>query len=108
APDETSTIAAHSSVSTTSQVVVGARSAFPSRLVWWRKRRGLSQLPLAMAAPCSQRHPSFLELGHTNPSRDIVLRLSSALNLPLRQSNELLLAAGYAPAWSESDFGTRD
>jgi transcriptional regulator with XRE-family HTH domain len=76
--------------------------AFPSRLVWWRKRRGLSQLQLAMAAACSQRHVSFLELGRTKPSREMVLRLTAALDVPLRHSNELLLAAGYAPVWTET------
>ena len=84
---------------------MGALSKFPSRLVWWRGKRGLSQLQLAMAAACSQRHISFLELGRTKPSREMVLRLSAALDLPLRQSNELLLAAGYAPVWAESDLG---
>jgi transcriptional regulator with XRE-family HTH domain len=78
---------------------------FPSRLVWWRKKRGLSQLELAMAAGCSQRHVSFLELGRTKPSREMVLRLSTALDVPLRNSNELLLAAGYAPVWTETDLG---
>ena len=82
-----------------------ASSAFPNRLAWWRKRRGLSQFRLATAAACSQRHVSFLELGRTKPSREMVLRLSSALDMPLRQANELLLAAGYAPAWSEADLG---
>jgi transcriptional regulator with XRE-family HTH domain len=76
--------------------------AFPSRLIWWRKRRGLSQLQLAMAANCSQRHIGFLELGRTKPSREMVLRLSAALDVPLRQSNELLLAAGFAPVWAET------
>lgn len=61
-----------------------------------------------MAASCSQRHLSFLELGRTKPSRDMVLRLSVALDVPLRQSNELLLAAGYAPVWKESDLGTQN
>jgi transcriptional regulator with XRE-family HTH domain len=75
---------------------------FPVRLVWWRKRRGLSQLQLALAADCSQRNISFLELGRTQPSRDMVLRLAAALELPLRRSNELLLAAGFAPVWAES------
>jgi transcriptional regulator with XRE-family HTH domain len=79
-------------------------SMFPSRLSHWRKRRGISQLQLAMAAACSQRHVSFLELGRTKPSRDMVLRLSAALDASLRQSNELLLAAGYAPVWTESDL----
>jgi transcriptional regulator with XRE-family HTH domain len=81
-----------------------APSKFPSRLSWWRKKRGLSQLQLAMTAACSQRHISFLELGRTKPSREMVLRLSGALELPLRQSNELLLAAGYAPVWAETDL----
>ena len=80
-------------------------STFPSRLSWWRRKRGLSQLQLAMTAACSQRHISFLELGRTKPSREMVLRLSGALDLPLRQSNELLLAAGYAPVWAETDLG---
>jgi transcriptional regulator with XRE-family HTH domain len=64
-------------------------------------------MQLAMAATCSQRHVSFLELGRTKPSREMVLRLAVALDIPLRQSNELLLAAGYAPVWLESDLGTR-
>ena len=68
-----------------------ASSAFPARLAWWRKRRGLSQFRLATVAACSQRHLSFLELGRTKPSREMVLRLSSALDMPLRQANELLL-----------------
>ena len=68
---------------------------------------GLSQLQLAMAAGCSQRHISFLELGRTKPSREMVLRLSTTLDLPLRQSNELLLAAGYAPVWAESDLSAQ-
>ena len=82
-----------------------APSAFPARLAWWRKRRGRSQFRLAAAAACSQRHLSFLELGRTKPSREMVLRLSTALDMPLRQANELLLAAGYAPEWSEADLG---
>jgi hypothetical protein len=58
-----------------------------------------------MAAACSQRHISFLELGRTKPSREMVLRLSLALVIPLRHSNELLLAAGYAPVWAETELG---
>jgi transcriptional regulator with XRE-family HTH domain len=83
---------------------MAAPPSFPSGLVWWRKKRGLSQLQLAMAAACSQRHISFLELGRTRPSRDMVLRLSAALGLPLRQSNELLLGAGFAPVWAETNI----
>ena len=80
---------------------------FPSRLSHLRKRRGISQLRLAMAAACSQRHISFLELGRTKPSRDMVRRLSASLDASLRQSNELLLAAGYAPIWAETDLGAQ-
>jgi transcriptional regulator with XRE-family HTH domain len=79
-------------------------SNFGDRLRWWRDRRGWSQLELAGTAETSQRHISFLESGRTGPSRDMVLRLSAALDVPLRQQNALLLAAGFAPAWRESDL----
>lgn len=79
-------------------------SSFPSRLTGFRKQRGLSQLQLATSADCSQRHVSFLELGRTQPSREMVQRLSVALGLTLRQSNDLLLAAGFAPIWSETAY----
>jgi transcriptional regulator with XRE-family HTH domain len=74
---------------------------FPHRLRWWRERRGLSQLALAGEAEVSQRHVSFLELGRTEPSREMVLRLAAALAVPFREQNALLLAAGYAPLWRE-------
>jgi transcriptional regulator with XRE-family HTH domain len=77
---------------------------FGEGLRWWRDRRGLSQLDLAGDADTSQRHISFLESGRTGPSREMVLRLCAALDVPLRQQNALLLAAGYAPAWRESDL----
>ena len=77
---------------------------FASRLVWWRRRRALSQLALAMRAGISQRHLSFLELARASPSRDMVLRLAAALDVPLRQQNALLLAAGFAPEWRETDL----
>jgi transcriptional regulator with XRE-family HTH domain len=80
-------------------------SAFPARLIRWRRHRGLSQLQLALTAGCSQRHVSFLELGRTKPSREMVQRLAAALDIPLRHSNELLLVAGYAPVWTETEFG---
>jgi transcriptional regulator with XRE-family HTH domain len=76
--------------------------SFAARLQWWRKRRGLSQLELAGRAEISQRHLSFLELGRASPSRQMVLRLADALDVPLRQYNALLLAAGFAPTWRES------
>jgi transcriptional regulator with XRE-family HTH domain len=83
---------------------MATNSPFPLRLSALRKQHGLSQLQLAMAANCSQRHVSFLELGRTRPSREMVQRLSLALGLSLRQSNELLLAAGFAPIWTESAY----
>jgi transcriptional regulator with XRE-family HTH domain len=70
----------------------------------WRERRGLSQLDLAGAAGVSQRHLSFLESGRAASSREMVLRLAAALDVPLRQQNAMLLAAGYAPAWHEGDL----
>jgi transcriptional regulator with XRE-family HTH domain len=77
---------------------------FGARLRWWRERRGLSQLALAAAAETPQRHVSFLESGRAAPSREMILRLAAALDLPLRQQNTLFLAAGYAPAWRESEL----
>jgi transcriptional regulator with XRE-family HTH domain len=77
---------------------------FGGRLRWWRERRGLSQLDLAGAAESTQRHVSFLESGRAAPSREMILRLAAVLDLPLRQQNELFLAAGFAPAWRESDL----
>jgi transcriptional regulator with XRE-family HTH domain len=79
-----------------------SRADFAARLQWWRKRRGLSQLGLAGRADISQRHLSFLELGRASPSRQMVLRLAEALDIPLRQHNALLLGAGFAPTWRES------
>ena len=82
--------------------------SFGARLRWWRARRGLSQLDLAGAAGTSQRHLSFLESGRTAPSQAMVLGLAAALDLPLRQQNALLLAAGFAPVWRESDLTAPD
>lgn len=79
---------------------------FATRLRSWRQRRGWSQLDLAGRADISQRHLSFLELGRAAPSRDMVLRLAAALDVPLRQHNALLLAAGFAPVWQETDLAS--
>ncbi len=68
----------------------------------WRRKRGLSQLDLAMAGNVSQRHVSFLESGRSKPSRPMVLHLAAQLDLPLRDANRLLLAAGFAPAYRDS------
>jgi transcriptional regulator with XRE-family HTH domain len=78
---------------------------FAARLKWWRAHRGLSQLDLAGATEISQRHLSFLESARAEPSRDMVLRLAAVLDVPLRQQNALLLAAGFAPVWRESTLG---
>lgn len=76
-------------------------SDFASALRYWRTRRGHSQLRLAADAGVSQRHLSFLESGRAQPSRELVLRLGIVLDVPLRQRNVLLLAAGFAPAYQE-------
>jgi transcriptional regulator with XRE-family HTH domain len=68
----------------------------------WRERRRLSQLDLALKTDVSTRHLSFVETGRAKPSRDMVLRLAEQLDLPLRERNYLLLAAGFAPAYSEA------
>ena len=67
----------------------------------WRTRRHLSQLDLALEAGVSARHLSFVETGRSRPSREMVLRLADQLEVPLRERNRLLLAAGYAPAYGE-------
>src|SRR4051812_42467821 len=64
----------------------------------WRQRRHLSQLDLAGDAEISARHLSFVETGRASPSRDMVLKLAERLEVPLRERNVLLVAAGFAPA----------
>jgi transcriptional regulator with XRE-family HTH domain len=68
----------------------------------WRERRRLSQLSLALDTEISTRHLSFVETGRSTPSRELVLRLAEQLDVPLRERNSLLLAAGYAPVYTES------
>jgi transcriptional regulator with XRE-family HTH domain len=67
----------------------------------WRKRRHLSQLDLACEADISTRHLSFLETGRSQPSREMLLHLAAQLDIPLRERNSLLVAAGYAPVYRE-------
>ncbi len=67
----------------------------------WRRRRRLSQLDLALAADVSARHVSLVETGKTHPSAGMVLRLAAQLDVPLRDRNRLLLAAGFAPRYTE-------
>lgn len=80
-------------------------SAFGSLLRDWRQRRRLSQLALALDADVSQRHLSFVESGRAQPSRELVLHLAEQLDVPLRERNKLLLAAGYAPVFHERPLG---
>lgn len=70
----------------------------------WRRRRRLSQLDLASEAEISQRHLSFLESGRAKPSRDMLLHLCEQLGVPLRERNVLLVAAGFAPHFSERAY----
>jgi transcriptional regulator with XRE-family HTH domain len=73
------------------------RQSFPDLLKSWRTRRRLSQLELALSSSVSQRHLSFLESGRAKPSREMILQLSETLDVPLRERNDLLIAAGFAP-----------
>jgi transcriptional regulator with XRE-family HTH domain len=67
----------------------------------WRRRRRLSQLDLALEAGVSTRHLSFVETGRSTPSAEMVLLLADQLDVPLRERNQLLLAAGYAPVYEQ-------
>ena len=67
----------------------------------WRRRRRMSQLELACEADISSRHLSFLETGRSRPSRDMILHLAEQLEVPMRERNVLLVAAGYAPMFPE-------
>lgn len=72
----------------------------------WRAARRLSQLALALEAGVSPRHLSYVETGKAQPSRDLVMRLADALEMPLRERNTLLMAAGYAPKYAETELET--
>jgi transcriptional regulator with XRE-family HTH domain len=78
-----------------------APRAFGDYLRHWRQHRRLSQLDLALEAEISTRHLSFVETGRSVPSREMVLRLAERLDVPLRERNALLVAAGYAPMYRE-------
>lgn len=92
------------SLSTTASAATPAPDLFGPMLRTWRRRRGASQLALAVQSGVSQRHVSFLESGRARPSRAMVVQLATALDVPLRQRNALLLAAGFAPAYRESNL----
>mgnify|MGYP003683004309 CR=1 FL=1 len=76
--------------------------SFQSLCREWRRFRQLSQLDLALAAEVSQRHVSWLETGRSNPSREMVIRLSDAMNIPIRERNLLLKSAGFSAIYRES------
>ena len=80
----------------------GRVNGFGPALKDWRSRRRLSQLDLALRAGTTQRHVSFMESGRSVPGRGMVLRVAESLDLPLRERNGLLLAAGYAPSYPET------
>ena len=84
------------------QLTASAERPVGELLRHWRERRRLSQLDLAGLSEVSPRHISFVETGRSKPSRDMVLRLSEMLDVPLRERNRLLLAGGFAPAYSET------
>ncbi|GAB2923002.1 helix-turn-helix transcriptional regulator [Paraburkholderia jirisanensis] len=73
-------------------------------LRYWRSARGVSQLDLSLQAGFSQRQISFIESGRSVPGRDTLLTLAQTLDVPLRERNALLLAAGYAPIYSEAPW----
>jgi transcriptional regulator with XRE-family HTH domain len=75
-----------------------------SLLAYWRKTRRMSQLALANSAEVSPRHLCFVETGRAKPSREMVLLLADVLDVPLRSRNGLLLAAGFAPVYAESEL----
>ncbi|OLZ64466.1 transcriptional regulator [Streptomyces amritsarensis] len=81
---------------TTSTPTVGAL------LRTWRERRGISQLELAGRAGSSSRHISFIETGRSRPGEELLLRLADRLDVPVRERNSLLLAAGYAPRYAQT------
>ena len=74
----------------------------------WRRRRRMSQFDLALEASVSARHLSFVETGRSRPSAEMVVHLAEQLEVPLRERNQLLLAAGYAPAYGQRGLDDPD
>lgn len=117
-----STLAAHARASMTSEVMdrpreepYGASMTTTTDvghagdlLRRWRQQRRLTQLELSHRAHVSTRHLSFVETGKSSPSRELLLHLADHLDVPLRERNVLLLAAGLAPAYSEHDLTAPD
>lgn len=88
------------------RMICASREAglFSTMLREWRGLRGMSQLDLALSAEVSTRHLSFIESERSKPSTEMVLRLAEALDLPLRERNAMLVAAGFAPQFGDSDW----
>jgi transcriptional regulator with XRE-family HTH domain len=83
-------------------LAAAAEDGFGALLRSWRSNRRMSQLALASAAGVSSRHLSFIETGRSRPSREMVVHLAEQLDVPLRERNTLLTAAGYAPMYRET------
>ncbi|AEK61981.1 helix-turn-helix domain-containing protein [Collimonas fungivorans] len=83
-------------------------SEFGDLLRYWRDVRGVSQLDLSLEAGVSQRQISFIESGRSVPGRHTILALAQTLDVPLRERNALLLAAGYAPVYSEAPWNAQE
>ena len=84
-----------------STATLGQATAFGRHMKQWRRQRGLSQLDLAIRADVSQRHVSFIETGRSRPREDVVHKVAEALEVPVRDRNILLEAAGLAPRYPE-------
>lgn len=74
----------------------------------WRQRRNLTQLELSLGSDVSARHLSFIETGRAKPSREMIVHLADQLDVPLRDRNALLFAAGYAPAYAERPMDSEE
>jgi transcriptional regulator with XRE-family HTH domain len=90
-------------------MATGARTAHVGDLLRsWRRRRNLTQLELSLGSSVSARHLSFIETGRARPSREMIVHLAEQLDVPLRERNDLLLAAGYAPLYGERPIGAEE
>ncbi|HYS63837.1 MAG TPA: helix-turn-helix transcriptional regulator [Paraburkholderia sp.] len=90
------------------QVKKASPNEFGDLLRHWRDMRGISQLDLSFNAGVSQRHISFIESGRSVPSRQMLMDLAQTLDIPLRERNTLLLAAGYAPMYSDGAWNAQE
>jgi transcriptional regulator with XRE-family HTH domain len=84
--------------------MTGRGQSIGDELRRWRKRRDMSQLDLALSADISTRHLSFVETGRSQPGRELLLRLTRELEIPLRGRNELLVSAGFAPVFQQRSY----